>query len=742
MTSQSFAETFTGTVNGTSQEDRYFAFSLTRPTEMRVELNNLSADADLFLLDSSGTQIAGSALGGTQDDSIARWLAPGTYYVSVDPYDTGTINYSLLFNREDGLPADVVQLGDLTSQSSARVSSGTAGGTDSDAYFSFSVNQLTPMRFELQNLSGDANLLLLDASGTEIARSELGGTESELISRSLGAGDYYVRVDAPDSDTIDYDLRYSREFELGDLTSQESPETHSDDVTQAVDDIFRFSLTWPTEMYFELKNLSADADLFLLDSSGIELDRSELGGTESDTIVRLLHPGTYYVRVDAYDTGTIDYNLRYRREGGLPDASLVDLGDLTSLASARTSSGTVHRTDNDKDYFRFTLTEESVMGLVLNGLSADADLYLLNYSHQEIANSQRGDTDDESIIRLLGPGTYYVRVDAFAAGTIDYNLLYTRTQEDGVVVPAEVESPGGTDLGDLTGQASPQESSGSASGTVNDQYFRFTLTGPTRIRLELTDLSADADLYLMGVSDVETQLANSELEGTADESIVRWLGAGTYHVRIIPFDSGTIDYTLGYSREDGLPTAGTTKLGDLTDQSTAQTFSGAVSQIGNDDDYFRFTLTQSSTVNLELTGLSGNADLYLLSSSGEEIARSELDGTQQDEISQLLGTGTYYVHVDANGSGTINYNLRYSSTQDTGQDTATATATPLDVVSSPPEPGQTPQTATGLGSLVNNDTPAGEDIRPLWRPQGTSTDTTPWHDENRYLVRPSGMLVS
>ena len=497
LTSQASEQTSTGTVN---QDDDYFSFSLTRPTQMRLELNDLSADADLFLLDSSGTQIAVSVLGGTQDDSVVRWLAPGSYYVSVDPYDTGTINYDFVYSREDGLPADVVQLGDLTSQSSARVSSGTAGGTDGDDYFSFSVNQLTPMRFELQNLSGNADLLLLDAAGTEIARSELGGTVSELINRSLEAGDYYVRVDAPDSDTTAYDLRYSREFDLGDLTSQESPQNHSDDVTPAVNDTFRFSLTWPTEMHFELKNLSADADLFLLDSSGIELDRSELGGTEDDTISRLLTPGTYYVRVDAYDAGTIDYNLRYRREGGLPDVSLVDMGDLTSLASARTSSGTVDRTDNDKDYFGFTLTEESVMGFTLNGLSADADLYLLNYSHEELASSQGGDTEDESIIRQLGPGTYYVRVDAFATGT-------------------------------------------------------------------------------------------------------------------------------------------------------------------------------------------------------------------------------------------INYNLRYSSTQDTGQDTATATATPLDVVSSPPEPGQTPQTATGLGSLVNNDTPAGEDIRPLWRPQGTSTDTTPWHDENRYLVR-------
>ena len=32
--------------------------------------------------------------------------------------------------------------------------------------------------------------------------------------------------------------------------------------------------------------------------------------------------------------------------------------------------------------------------------------------------------------------------------------------------------------------------------------------------------------------------------------------------------------------------------------------------------------------------------------------RSELDGTQNDRVSQLLGAGTYYVHVNANGSGT------------------------------------------------------------------------------------------
>ena len=148
-----------------------------------------------------------------------------------------------------------------------------------------------------------------------------------------------------------------------------------------------------------------------------------------DTISRPLGAGPYYVRVDAVAGGAIGYQLRlsFLRQESSPDGrtrqTAHDLGDLTSLASARTFSGTVNRDDdNDDDYRRFTLTASRTMRFDLRNLGADANLYLESSDGTVLAQSRQGSTLDDTIVRTLEAGTYYVRVDAYAAGNIDYDL--------------------------------------------------------------------------------------------------------------------------------------------------------------------------------------------------------------------------------------------------------------------------------------------------------------------------------
>ena len=175
----------------------------------------------------------------------------------------------------------------------------------------------------------------------------------DSIDRELAAGTYYVRVEPVFYGvSTDYNLRFRAIGDFGDLTSQTAAQTVTGTVSGSGDDnYFRFTLTQTKTMRFELKDLSGDANLFVLDSSGTEIARSTLRGDADEFVFPSLDPGTYRVRVVAREDGPIDYGLRY--------SGVVGLGDLADQTSELTSSGAVNKTDGDNDYYRFSLTQPS-----------------------------------------------------------------------------------------------------------------------------------------------------------------------------------------------------------------------------------------------------------------------------------------------------------------------------------------------------------------------------------------------
>jgi hypothetical protein len=92
------------------------------------------------------------------------------------------------------------------------------------------------------------------------------------------------------------------------------------------------------------------------------------------------------------------------------------------------------------------------------------------------------------------------------------------------------------------------------------------------------------------------------------------------------------------------------------------------------DDYYSFNVTTLSNVNLNLTGLSADVDLYLLNSSGTVIS-SSIYGTTSESITSQLSAGTYYARVNRY-SGDTTYGLSLNATEVTP--TPTPTPTPTD----------------------------------------------------------------
>jgi Bacterial pre-peptidase C-terminal domain len=65
---------------------------------------------------------------------------------------------------------------------------------DTNDYYRFQLNGTSNFNLSLSALTADADVQILNSAGTVITSSQLSGTSAESISRSLGAGTYFVRV--------------------------------------------------------------------------------------------------------------------------------------------------------------------------------------------------------------------------------------------------------------------------------------------------------------------------------------------------------------------------------------------------------------------------------------------------------------------------------------------------------------------------------------------------------------------
>ena len=190
-------------------------------------------------------------------------------------------------------------------------------------------------------------------------------------------------------------------------------------------------------------------------------------------------------RVDANAPGTIGYELRYRREPTPPRGSTHRtawyIGELANVTEERAKSGRVDRRFDDEDYRRFRLAETRALRFELLDLTANGDLFLEDENGRVLQRSAASGRSQETIVRKLAPGTYYVRVDADDDGIIRYRLRY------GV----ESESGGGAAL-----SSSPSVSSTASLAVTSQGLWRYdgAMAGGTPWRNERDQLHGEGAL--------------------------------------------------------------------------------------------------------------------------------------------------------------------------------------------------------------------------------------------------------
>ena len=354
------------------------------------------------------------------------------------------------------------------------------------------------------------------------------------------------------------------------------------------------------------------------------------------------------------------------------DNTLSAARNLGVVNGSLTISDFVGNSD-PSDFYRFQLTASNNLSLRLTGLSADADLYLIQDANHNgvvdrgeiLSYSVASGSNPEAIdLTGLAAGNYAIAVVQYQGDT-NYQLGITAT-------PSGAGGTLGTaaNFGLLTGQRSTSDFVTNANPQA---FYRFELNATSNLNLTLNGLSADADLYLIrdsnnnGAIDANEVLAASTAPGVAPDTInVAGLAAGSYFVDVARY-SGNTTYNLTLTADAAGNTLNTARnIGSL---SSTQSFSDFV---GNADpaDYYRFSLSYTSNFSVNLSGLSADADVYLLRDAngngaidpGDILASSIHAGTTPEAITFTnLAAGTYAVLVNQ-FSGNTNYDLQIAAT--------------------------------------------------------------------------------
>lgn len=217
------------------------------------------------------------------------------------------------------------------------------------------------------------------------------------------------------------------------------------------------------------------------------------------------------------------------------------------------------------------------------------------------------------------------------------------------------------------------------SNTNPNDYYRFSLSGPTNLNVVINGMTQDGDLELFfdsnndGTVNITERVGISEQPGTLQDSITGFFTAGNYFVNVSQGVPGAeTPYNLNLiatpvTGDLGGNTANTaTNLGILSGTRRIDDFVGDA----DSEDYFRFVLNDVRNVNLLLTGLNDDAELRLYQGvnnngaveQGNLIAQSIQSGTTPEALSRTLTPGDYLVLVSPAFQGVnTNYSLTLST---------------------------------------------------------------------------------
>ncbi len=368
-------------------------------------------------------------------------------------------------------------------------------------------------------------------------------------------------------------------------------------------------------------------------------------------------------------------------------ATATTSSDITQFYGTTNYSNTdsVSSTADTDDYYKFfTLYGASHLYAALDGLSADADLYVYGQNQNLLASSRLGGSASETInVDLPANQYYYVRVNAFSGAT-NYSLYLYNDYAGATMATAR-------DAGVSWGQSSDKVWAFGDLSQIdymdyrdNVDYFKYQLEAPGTITARVTggDTLTGTVQLLDSTGAVLATRSGTFSSGFNFPAMSE--PAGTYYLKMTQSSGAAQTNVRFVSDYAGDTTATARDLGDLTNstrEDNDMVGSAAVTDVvsySDPTDLYKFTLDKTAPVFANLTIAQGlkpptfDANLGLAQDtngdgfieSGEILDQSNNDsGTGNDSLSSTLKAGTYYVVVVADGAYT-SYTLDLNSDLD------------------------------------------------------------------------------
>ena len=236
-------------------------------------------------------------------------------------------------------------------------------------------------------------------------------------------------------------------------------------------------------------------------------------------------------------------------------ADVIDLGDIGGAIASSTRSGSVNRSGDEYDHYRFTLSVPREVQLELTNLSGAAELVLESGSRTHLLRSDESGLQDELIITVLDAGVYQVRVQAQGGGTIDYQLRYRTALPAGNSPATGVPSISGTaQVGEtLTVDTSGIDDADGMSGAVFSYQWLANdaeIAGATDPTYTLVD--ADAGLTVkVKVSFFDDKNNPETLTSEATTEVLANVPGSPEHLNVSLHDAGALDVSWEAPASDG-----------------------------------------------------------------------------------------------------------------------------------------------------------------------------------------------
>jgi hypothetical protein len=556
------------------------------------------------------------------------------------------------------------------------------GARDLQDFYEFTLGQESEVDVTLDQLKANANVEIVDADGSTVLFQSMEANRTrENITENLEAGTYYVRVYPEGDERTKYRLGVSADAltdekdapgtakGLGNIGLKEVREL--DDIgfgrgkNRDEQDYYKFSIKENSEFFLTLDQLKANANVEVLDSDGSTLlYQSVNSGRKAEKIQKDLNAGDYYVRVVPQGSAKTDYRLGLSADP-IDDGPLVDLGEVTETTPVLKRDN-LGRGRNKVDRYSFTLPEESDVNLTLDGLRADLNVEIYDAGGELVEESQNPGSKAEKI-ELEGQeaGTYTVKVSPKGAAKTNYRLGITAIASEGddYSTPEEALDWGAIAIGDKKVLNNEMGFTVGRSGRDQEDWIRFNLDKESLVELNLGRLSQNIDMTLYD-GDGQTIISKANREDRANDNISVILDEGTYYAQVFPKGNARSEYRL---------TATVGPIGGLQEFEVGdlQSLEGSsYSQLGerigftssgvrNTIDRYFFTVSgkDDSDVEIDLTGLGGDANITLYESDGSFLFDSRESGRSNENISETLEPGKYYVDVEPQNAAKTKYNL-------------------------------------------------------------------------------------